>query len=162
MRPTIDSGNQFHFTQESNLPMKRVFLINPKTVNNYYHVSQSRIDRLLSRFFSWSYDRRFDIPTHSHCTTMPPISLYSLEALIQGGCDVEIVDKQVDGIDFDADVDLVCLTAPPPRYPELGRFHSGSAPAESRPPLGVLTPPVGRMNVPITSLLFVLVRPKGI
>jgi len=111
---------------------KRVLLINPKTVNKYYHVSRTGIDRALSKFFAWSYDRKFDIPTHSHCTTMPPISLYALEGLIAGRCDVEIVDEQVDEIDFEQQADLVCVTSTTPQirraYQISGEFLRRSVP----------------------------------
>jgi hypothetical protein len=53
---------------------KRVVLINPKTVNEYYHFSFGWLDRLFVWFFKTIYDRRFDIPSHTYCTTMPPIT----------------------------------------------------------------------------------------
>lgn len=102
----------------------RILLVNPKTVNKYYHVVQSPVDRLFSKFFRWSYDKRFDIPTHSHCTTMPPISLYALEALIGSRCDVQIVDEQVDEIPFDEDIDLVCITSTTPQISRAYQISS--------------------------------------
>lgn len=103
---------------------KKVLLVNPKTVNKYYHVSRSPVDRLMSTFFRWSYDKKFDVPTHSHCTTMPPISLYALEALIRDRCDVHVVDEQVEPIPLDFDVDLVCITS---TTPQMRRAYQISA-----------------------------------
>jgi hypothetical protein len=85
----------------------RVLLVNPKTVNKYYHVASGPIDRIFSRFFASRFDARFDIPSHTHCTTMPPVTLFALEALFAGRCETRVVDEQVDPLPFDADVDLV-------------------------------------------------------
>lgn len=94
---------------------KRIILINPKTVNKYYHVRRSWTDGLMVWFFQHFYDRNFRIPTHDHCTTMPPVTLYALAALFRGRCETLIVDEQVDDIDFGIDADLACITATTPQ-----------------------------------------------
>ena len=94
---------------------KRILLVNPKTVNKYYHVKRTPVDTLFSKFFKWSYHRKFNIPTHSPCTTIPPMSLYAIKALIDHRCEVLTVDEQVANIDFDIDVDLACLTSTTPQ-----------------------------------------------
>jgi radical SAM superfamily enzyme YgiQ (UPF0313 family) len=101
---------------------KRVLLINPKTINKYYHLSRGWLDRLLPWIFRPAYDRRFQIPSHSYCTTLPPITLYALEALFSRRCDTTVVDEQVDLIDFDAAADLVCLTATTPQIPRANEI----------------------------------------
>ena len=45
------------------MPRPRVLLVNPKTVNKYYHCRLGRMEGLFVRFFRWFYDRRFDLPT---------------------------------------------------------------------------------------------------
>jgi radical SAM superfamily enzyme YgiQ (UPF0313 family) len=96
---------------------KRVLLINPKTINKYYHVSLSWLDRVFAWFFRRFYDRRFHVPSHGYCTTLPPITLYALEGLFRPRCDTAIVDEQVETIDFEAKADLVCITATTPQIP---------------------------------------------
>lgn len=95
--------------------MKRVLLINPKTVNKYYHVSRSLGDRSLSHIVSWLYEGQFSIPAHSYCTTMPPITLYALESLVRDRCDVISIDEQVDVIPLEQNFDLVCITSTTPQ-----------------------------------------------
>ncbi len=95
--------------------MKRILLINPKTVNKYYHVSKSFVDRSLSRLVSCYFNGQFDIPTHSHCTTMPPITLFALDSLIKDHFPTMIIDEQVDEIPFNQDCDLVFITATTPQ-----------------------------------------------
>src|SRR5687768_14333833 len=90
---------------------KKVLLVNPKTVNKYYHLSMGGIDRLFAWFFKRFYDRQFEIPSHAYCTTMPPITLYALESLFGDRCDMAVIDEQVEAIDFSRQADLVCLTA---------------------------------------------------
>lgn len=94
---------------------KRLLLINPKTINKYYHLNLGGLDRLFSWFFRKYYDNQFQIPSHTYCTTMPPVTLYALEALFGSRCDMTVVDEQVDAIDYDAQADLVCLTATTPQ-----------------------------------------------
>ena len=101
---------------------RRVLLLNPKTVNKYYHVRMGWMDSLIVRFFKRFYDRNFNIPTHNHCTTMPPVTLYALEALMQNDCEIIVLDEQVDHIDFDLDVDLVCMTATTPQIPRAAEI----------------------------------------
>jgi radical SAM superfamily enzyme YgiQ (UPF0313 family) len=96
---------------------KRVVLINPKTVNKYYHLSFGWLDRLFVWFFKTIYDRRFDIPSHTYCTTMPPITLFALEALFHDRCEATVIDEQVDAINFERETDLVCVTATTPQVP---------------------------------------------
>src|SRR5579871_2689417 len=96
---------------------KHVVLINPKTVNKYFHLNLGGVDRLFAWFFRRFYDRQFEIPSHTHCTTMPPVTLYSLESLFQDRCRFTIIDEQVDAIDYGLDADLVCLTATTPQAP---------------------------------------------
>ncbi|HVR74711.1 MAG TPA: radical SAM protein [Planctomycetota bacterium] len=111
---------------------QRVLLVNPKTVNKYYHVTSGPMDRLFSRFFARKFDRSFDVPSHSHCTTMPPVTLFALEALFGGRCQTTVVDEQVDPVPFDGDFDLVCLTATTPQMPRAAwiseRFRSRGVP----------------------------------
>ncbi|MHB0955205.1 MAG: B12-binding domain-containing radical SAM protein [Pirellulaceae bacterium] len=98
--------------------MPRILLINPKTVNRYYHVSGANLfDRVLSWFFQKRYDKHFTIPSHAHCTSMPPVTLLGLQALFRDRCDVEVLDEQVASIDFDAKVSLVGITATTPQAP---------------------------------------------
>lgn len=97
--------------------MKHIALINPKTVNKYYHLNLGGIDRLFAWFFRKFYDKKFEIPTHNYCTTMPPVTLYALESLFGERCRFTVIDEQVDPIDFDLDADLVCLTATTPQIP---------------------------------------------
>ncbi len=94
---------------------KRVLLLNPKTVNKYYHTRLNWTDALIVRFFRRFYDRTFNIASHGHCTTVPPITLLGLQALFDGRCETLVVDEQVDDIDFDINVDLVCVTATTPQ-----------------------------------------------
>jgi radical SAM superfamily enzyme YgiQ (UPF0313 family) len=96
----------------------RILLINPKTVNRYYHISEDGFfDRVLSWFFRKRYDKCFTIPSHAHCTSMPPVTLLGLQALLRDRCDVQILDEQVACIDFDTKVDLVGITATTPQAP---------------------------------------------
>ncbi|HYV34800.1 MAG TPA: radical SAM protein [Gemmataceae bacterium] len=96
---------------------KRVALINPKTVNKYYHLNLGGLDRLFAWFFKRFYDNQFEIPSHTYCTTMPPVTLYALEALFGGRCETRVIDEQVDQLDLDLDADLVCVTATTPQIP---------------------------------------------
>lgn len=95
--------------------MKQVLLINPKTVNKYYHVSRSLLDRFLPCLVSRCFNGHFDIPAHSHCTTMPPITLFALDCLIKDHFQTVIVDEQVDEIPFDQNCDLVLITSTTPQ-----------------------------------------------
>jgi radical SAM superfamily enzyme YgiQ (UPF0313 family) len=99
------------------MSIQRVLLINPKTINKYYQVNLGWLDRACAWFFRRFYDRRFRIPAHGYCTTLPPITLYALEGLFRAHCDTTIVDEQVDPIDFEARADLVCVTATTPQIP---------------------------------------------
>lgn len=103
---------------------KRVVLINPKTVNKYYHLTFNWMDHLFSQFFQRFYDKQFEIPSHTYCTTMPPITLFALESLFDGRCAVQVIDEQVDQIDFGLRADLVCLTA---TTPQIRRAYEISA-----------------------------------
>jgi radical SAM superfamily enzyme YgiQ (UPF0313 family) len=96
---------------------QRVMLINPKTINKYYHHSFGWLDQLFAWFFRRFYDKRFEIPSHTYCTTMPPITLYALEGLFGDACELQVIDEQVDAIDFDVPADLVCMTATTPQVP---------------------------------------------
>lgn len=95
----------------------RIVLVNPKTINKYYQANHSWMDDLIARFFRRFYDRKFEIPTHTYCTTMPPVTLYALEALFQGRCETTVIDEQVDALPLDLDADLVCVTATTPQIP---------------------------------------------
>lgn len=90
---------------------KRILLINPGTANKYLHVRETWADRLFVQFFRAFYDRRFDIPIHARCTTIPPVTLLGLRALVQERCESAVVDEQVEKIDFDAEADIVGITA---------------------------------------------------
>ena len=90
---------------------KRVLLINPKTVNKYYHYRLGKVEGWIVRFFQRAYSRQFDVPTGSHCTTMPPVTLFALEALFGDRVETTVVDEQVQEINFESPVDLVCLTS---------------------------------------------------
>lgn len=96
---------------------KHLLLINPKTVNKYYHLNLDGVDRLFAWFFRNFYDRNFQIPSHTYCTTMPPVTLYALESLFGARCRITVIDEQVDAIDYSLDADLVCLTATTPQIP---------------------------------------------
>lgn len=93
----------------------RVLLLNPHTPNKYYHFRLGWTDSLFVSFFKRFYDKQFDIPLHTHCTTMPPVTLFALEALFSGRVDTVVVDEQVDPVDFNLDVDVVCMTATTPQ-----------------------------------------------
>ena len=86
--------------------MKTVLIINPGTVNKYYHISGGWLDHEFARFIRRAYDRRFFLPTHSRCATMPPVTLFALEALFAQNCRTLLVDEQVEGIDFGIEADL--------------------------------------------------------
>lgn len=96
--------------------MNSVLLVNPKTVNKYYHVTAGLLDRWFVRFIQKYFDSRFYLPSHSRCTTMPPITLLALQALFRRRCRTFVVDEQVEEIDFSLQPDLVCLTATTPQY----------------------------------------------
>jgi len=103
--------------------MKTVALINPRTVNKYYHVASGFFDRCLARFIRRHYDGRFAM--HGRCATMPPITLLALRALFEErGCRTVLIDEQVDEIDFGLDVDLICLTASTPQIERARRIAS--------------------------------------
>jgi len=104
--------------------MKTVLLVNPKTVNKYYHVSSGWVDRLFVRLIRRQYHDRFDLPSHRRCTAVPPITLFGLRALLQDRCRVDLVDEQTDRIDFGAAADLVCITA---TTPQIGRAREIAA-----------------------------------
>ena len=76
--------------------MKHVTLLNPKTINKYFHFSHGWLDHCFAWCFRKLYDKRFEIPSHTYCTTMPPITLYALEALFGNRCKVTVIDEQVD------------------------------------------------------------------
>jgi radical SAM superfamily enzyme YgiQ (UPF0313 family) len=57
----------------------------------------------------WSFSYIKDIGGFS--ATMPPLGLAVLAALVPPEYDVEIVDENIEAIDFDADCDLVALSA---------------------------------------------------
>jgi radical SAM superfamily enzyme YgiQ (UPF0313 family) len=95
--------------------MKKVLLINPKTINKYYHIATSLTDRSISRLIAWLYDGRFQVPAYSHCSIVPPITLYALKALIGDRCEVIILDEQVEEIPSDLSCDLVCITSTTPQ-----------------------------------------------
>ena len=99
------------------MPKPKVLLINPKTVNKYYHLNYGGLDHAFAWFFRKFYDRRFQIPSHTYCTTIPPITLYALESLFDGRCEATIVDEQVDPLDLQSTADLVCITATTPQIP---------------------------------------------
>ncbi len=91
--------------------MLAVLLVNPRTNSKYIHQKSSVSDRVLEYLFNRFYDPHFEIPQGSKCTTMPPITLYALQALFRGRCRVDLVDEQVADIDFDRHYDLVCITS---------------------------------------------------
>jgi radical SAM superfamily enzyme YgiQ (UPF0313 family) len=95
----------------------KILLLNPKTVNKYYHVNLGRWEKVFGWFFRRFYDRKFEIPSHVHCTTMPPVTLYALESLFGCRCQIDIVDEQVDEIDRGKSYDLVCMTATTTQVP---------------------------------------------
>ncbi len=88
-----------------------VLLINPGTINRYYHARRSWADTQFLRYFRAFYDRKFQVPTHAHCTTVPPLTLFGLRALLRERCVTGVVDEQVEPIDFGASADLVCINA---------------------------------------------------
>jgi radical SAM superfamily enzyme YgiQ (UPF0313 family) len=117
---TSDGQGPCRFSrQRENVIMtqKHVALINPKTVNKYYHLNLGGVDRLFAWFFRRCYDKQFEIPSHTYCTTMPPVTLYALESLFGNRCRCTIVDEQVDTIDYNMNADLVCMTATTPQIP---------------------------------------------
>jgi len=89
----------------------KILLINPATENKYCHIKNSFIDNIICKYFNRFFDSSFNIPTHSSCTTMPPVTLYGLEALVDDSCLVEIIDEQVTPIDFSLTPDLIFITA---------------------------------------------------
>lgn len=103
---------------------KHIVLINPKTVNKYYHVNLGGLDRVFAWFFKKFYDKRFELPTENFCTTMPPVTLYALESLFGDRCRFTVVDEQVDEIDYTIDADLVCITATTPQIPRSNEISA--------------------------------------
>jgi radical SAM superfamily enzyme YgiQ (UPF0313 family) len=103
--------------EESTVTQKHVALINPRTVNKYYHLNLGGVDKLFAWFFRKFYDKQFEIPSHTYCTTMPPVTLYALESLFGDRCRFTVIDEQVDAIDENLDADLVCMTATTPQIP---------------------------------------------
>jgi radical SAM superfamily enzyme YgiQ (UPF0313 family) len=96
---------------------RQVVLINPKTVNRYYHINNGLMDRAFAWFFRKRYAEHFAVPIHGRCTSIPPVTLLGLQALFSRGADVAVVDEQVDAIDFDVEADLVGITATTPQFP---------------------------------------------
>jgi radical SAM superfamily enzyme YgiQ (UPF0313 family) len=109
--------------------MKSVLLVNPTTLNKYYHPKISWSDRAFEFLFNRLYDPNFQVPLGANCTTMPPVTLYALEALFSGRCEIQIVDEQVEAIDFDSDYDLVCVTS---TTTQIVRAHEISSRFRSR------------------------------
>src|ERR1700730_7752033 len=91
--------------------MRSVLLVNPRTENKSFHPNRSKMDRLFEFFFNRFYDRHFRIPIGANCTTMPPVTLYALHALLKDRCSLSIIDEQVEEIDFETRYDLVCITS---------------------------------------------------
>jgi radical SAM superfamily enzyme YgiQ (UPF0313 family) len=91
--------------------MTAVLLVNPGTDNKYFHPKSTLADRVFEVLFNRLYDRKFRIPMGANCTTMPPVTLYALQALFSVRCETKVIDEQVTDIDFDQHYDLVCITS---------------------------------------------------
>ena len=91
--------------------MKSVLLVNPGTDNKYFHPKRSISDRVMEFFFNRFYDQNFRIPIGANCTTMPPVTLYALEALFRNRCSVRLIDEQVEDIDYNEKYDMVGITS---------------------------------------------------
>lgn len=99
------------------MTQRHIALINPKTVNKYYHRNLGGVDRFFVWLFRTFYDRQFQIPSLSPCTSMPPVTLYALESIFGSRCCCTVIDEQVEAIDYSIDYDLVCVTATTPQIP---------------------------------------------
>jgi radical SAM superfamily enzyme YgiQ (UPF0313 family) len=97
------------------MPSKTFLLVNPKTPSKYCHTVSGWADQLIVRYIRSKWHRRFEVPTSGRCTSVPPITLFALQALFEKGCRALVVDEQVEPVDVSLPVDLVCLTATTPQ-----------------------------------------------
>src|SRR5438552_17167665 len=77
-------------------------------------------------FWSFGYIKRIG----GFAAVMPPLGLAILAALTPAEFDVEIVDENIETIDFDADCDVVALWRWPSRRRGSSRWRTGSGGAD--------------------------------
>jgi radical SAM superfamily enzyme YgiQ (UPF0313 family) len=106
---------------------KRIMIVNPWTPNKYYYVASGWLGKLFIRLAKKLCNHKLNFPGSSASTVMPPVTLFAVEAAFGDKCDTVVIDEQIEDIDFNADVDLVCITATTPQanraYEVSSRFR---------------------------------------
>lgn len=109
--------------------MKTVLLVNPDTPSKYCYVRRGWADWVVVQFIRKAWHQHFRIPLAGRCTSVPPITLLALKALLERSCRTIVIDEQVESINFGLRPDLVCVTSTTPQY---GRARQIAAVFRSR------------------------------